>query len=450
MQARGVLGGLQRGRLAARRSEQEDLAGPEWKAAGRNCRHIHLPARRPAAENGVHGIPVLGFGIADIARSHRLGPGERASPDFGRALTVNRPCSGGVDSFAGHIQKRPEPVQNVLLLLRDGSIRQRRDVQQQIASLADVVDERVYLGVDGVVPHPLRVAPARRADRVVGEPVRRRDVSGTTAFVVVHLALVCTGGGRSDAVLCGGHHIHPRLGGRVVVVGKEVCQIGVADLVEIEVLPDHVGQELVDELFQLAQPDRLFLRLGQLAEKLLQGGVALSRRILVVAGEIVGSVLRHEQFQAFLAYSVSLQLPQVQLRSIGHRVPRVDLAVPHGESVVVLCHRSGEPSARVSKQLRPRVGIPVAPVRDQLWRELRELARLVVGAAEEIVVRPVSERIAVRRHVVLVLGGIPSLVVHVSRVPLRSKFSHAERAPVIVNAELRILEPLGCRIVRVE
>src|ERR1019366_6043461 len=103
---------------------------------------------------------------------------------------------------------------------------------------------------------------------------------------------------------------------------------------------------------------------------------------------------------------------QVEIRPLVHRIPLIARALPHREAIVMLGYRAGHLRARVGEELRPRVGIPTSPISDLLWRELRKLARLVVGAGEKLVVWPIAQGVAVDRHMVIVFTT--ALIEHVA------------------------------------
>jgi hypothetical protein len=169
-----------------------------------------------------------------------------------------------------------------------------------------------------------------------------------------------------------------------------------------------------------------------------RGGGGLRRHVLVIAVEVVGGAQRAHELQALGPDGLGVDRQQVEIGPGLDGVPLVHLAVPHRVAVVVLGDRPGEPGPGGLEQRRPRVGIPVAAGRGQLGLELGELAGLVIGAEHEVVVRP-HRRLPVGGDVVLVLGR--AAVVHVAGVPLVAERGDAEHAPVVVDAELGVLEP---------
>lgn len=110
---------------------------------------------------------------------------------------------------------------------------------------------------------------------------------------------------------------------------------------------------------------------------------------------------------------------------------------------MVLGHRPGELRTGVGEQLGPLVGVEVAARRLQFRSELDEVAGLVPGAQDEVVVRP-RRGVAIRR---LVMGvAAVARLVHQTRVPLAAERRDAVGAPVVVDAELGVLEPLRRRM----
>src|SRR5437879_5923703 len=68
---------------------------------------------------------------------------KRSRRDFGWALAINTPGTSAIDGLSVHIQPGAYVKKNMLHFFGDGSIRTRTDVQQQIAVLADNVNELV-------------------------------------------------------------------------------------------------------------------------------------------------------------------------------------------------------------------------------------------------------------------------------------------------------------------
>ena len=273
------------------------------------------------------------------------------------------------------------------------------------------------------------------------EPVGGGDVPGAAALVVEDLAVAV------QAVLVGGDDFAaPRLG-LVVVVRQEVQPLRLVDLVQVEVLPDDVGLGEVDDLLELVVPQLVLGRGAQLSVQLLQARVGLRGHVVVEAVEVERVVHGHQELQPLGADGVGEQLEQVEPGALDGRVPLVDRAVPHGEPVVVLGDRAGEPGAGVDEELRPLVRVEVPARGLQLRGELVEVAVQVVRAVDEVVVRP-RRRVAVRGDVVLVARIAAD--VHAAPIPLVPIGRNAEDAPVVVDAELGVLEPLGRRVVLVD
>ena len=201
----------------------------------------------------------------------------------------------------------------------------------------------------------------------------------------------------------------------------------------------------------LASQRIVFRRRALLGVENDQVGIGLRRHPLVVAVEMVGRVQRGDNLEARLAEGIHVQLGQVELRSVVEGVPRVGLAIPHGEPIVVLHAGAHVARTGIEEELGPGIGIPVAARRGQRGGELHEAAALVLGAVDEVVVRPVGVGIAVGCHVMGVHAvGVTRLVVHVARVPLAIEGGDAVHPPVKVDAELGVLEPLRSRCVGVD
>ena len=223
------------------------------------------------------------------------------------------------------------------------------------------------------------------------------------------------------------------------------------DQIQVEVLPQNVGLKFVDDLLDLTQPKVVFVGRSSLRVQDLQIGIGLSWDPLIVAIEVICGVQRRHDLQPGGTKGIHVKLREIQLGPVGHGVPRVHLAVPHGESIVVLHAGPRITSPGVDEDLRPGVRVPVAAVAHQLRRELHEIAVLVIRTGHEVVVRPVRIRISVGGHVMVVHAvRVARLVVHVARVPFAVKRRYAVDAPVEVDPELGVLKPLRCGRVLVE
>src|SRR5690349_19228044 len=90
---------------------------------------------------------------SEVLRRVRLGLGvlERASDDFGRALTEFRPGFAGVDRFTVDRQPRSDLPQDPLLLLGYRAVGTRADVQQQVTVLGCYIRQHVNYGLRGLV-----------------------------------------------------------------------------------------------------------------------------------------------------------------------------------------------------------------------------------------------------------------------------------------------------------
>src|SRR5215813_5213735 len=111
-------------------------------ADGRGKRvNYNLAISRPAEPNRVKHIA---FGretkvLGCIAR--RVGIVKRSSRYLGWTFTIDPPRPSTVDRIPIHIQPRADIEENLLHFLRDAAIGAWTDVQQQIAILADDINE---------------------------------------------------------------------------------------------------------------------------------------------------------------------------------------------------------------------------------------------------------------------------------------------------------------------
>ena len=156
--------------------------------ANGRCERVNhgLAISRPAQPNRVEYIP---FGretkvFGCIAR--RVGIVKRSGRYLGWTFTIDPPRSSAVDRLPIHIQPRTDVEKNLLHLLRDRAVRAWTDVQQQIAVLADDIDQLMnheFRRLEGVV---LDVAPGFITYRGVGLPVEGTNVAQLSAFQIEH------------------------------------------------------------------------------------------------------------------------------------------------------------------------------------------------------------------------------------------------------------------------
>src|ERR1700730_1111742 len=141
-------------------------------AAGRRGERVNysLAIGRPAESDRVQHV-ALGreskvFGC--ITRGVGIVKGSRRYLCW--TLTIDPPRSSAVDRLPIHIQPCTDVEKNLLHLLRDRAVRAWTDVQQQIAVLADDIDQLMnheFRRLEGVI---LDVAPGFITYRCVGLP----------------------------------------------------------------------------------------------------------------------------------------------------------------------------------------------------------------------------------------------------------------------------------------
>src|SRR5205814_2834156 len=68
---------------------------------------------------------------------------KRSRRDFGWALAINTPRTSPIDGLSVHVQPGAHIKKHMLNFFGDGSIRTRANVQQQVAVLADNINELV-------------------------------------------------------------------------------------------------------------------------------------------------------------------------------------------------------------------------------------------------------------------------------------------------------------------
>lgn len=103
-----------------------------------------------------------------------MGTGEPTSERG--AFAVNFPGPGAVDSLSVYRQPGTHFAENALHFIRNGAVRARADVDEQIAIFADDIDELVDDKLRGFEAIVLDVAPGFVADGSVGLPVERANV----------------------------------------------------------------------------------------------------------------------------------------------------------------------------------------------------------------------------------------------------------------------------------
>ncbi|QBZ60959.1 hypothetical protein PoMZ_07904 [Pyricularia oryzae] len=307
-----------------------------------------------------------------------------------------------------------------------------------------------------VIADAFGVAPARRADGIVGEPVRALELGGASTLPI------CDGRRGAEALIkvlvAGDDLLSPTFTG-VEVVGQvfeslallnvawELGVLAVTGAVQGKVVPDHVGLNMIDDLAGLVKPELVGYVLGQLAKELLQAGVSLLRGIFEESVVVEGLVQGHDQLQSVTPDQAREQLEQVNLGSQRDRVPLVDLALPHGEAIVMLADGAGELCSRRLDDRHPGLRVEATAVGGDHGLKLDKVPLGVVPSGYEVLVPPHLGRGAVSGGVVPALAGVGQ--VDVTAVPLAAKLRHREGAPVPVHAKLGIPEPLWRGIVLV-
>ena len=217
-------------------------------------------------------------------------------------------------------------------------------VEQQVAVLADIVDQVVHQLGGGLVGRLLEVAPTLPVvDGRVGDPlVVRQPVHA--AQLQVHDAAA----GGKIVVLVGDHDFLAALDGLVVVVGQELRFRVFRHAAKAEIEPEQVRVVVVDHFEDLGLPGLDELPAGaRLLEELLVvdpsvqvvrlpvepgvpriGGVELPAPV-GVEPPVFRVVQRHQESHALLADGLLEPADDVGLRAHPGRVPVVVPGVPH-------------------------------------------------------------------------------------------------------------------------
>ena len=152
-----------------------------FAAGGRGkCVNHDLAIGRPVEPDRVQhiafGRETKVFGC--IAR--RVGIVKGSSRYFGWAFAIDPPWPSTIDGISIHIQPRADIEKNLLHFLRDGAIRSWTDVQQQIAILADDINELMDLLAPEVTLWTDGGGKVRQAMRpIIGAPNVARWLAGT-------------------------------------------------------------------------------------------------------------------------------------------------------------------------------------------------------------------------------------------------------------------------------
>src|SRR5207248_5373486 len=120
----------------------------------------------------------------------RVGVVERPRRHFCGPLAINSPGASTVDRLSIHIEPGTHFEKDLLNFVWYGAVGPWADVQEQVAVLADDVNELVKHEFRRLVSLVLDVTPGLVADRSVGLPVERANITQLSAFEVEHAALL--------------------------------------------------------------------------------------------------------------------------------------------------------------------------------------------------------------------------------------------------------------------
>ncbi len=146
---------------------------------------------------------------------------------------------------------------------------------------------------------------------------------------------------------------------------------------------------------------------------------------------VARGVKAHDELQAALADGPLQLAGDVAPGTHVLGVPGRPLAVPHGEPVVMLAHGTGKPRPGLHKQLSPPVGVEFFRFEQGHEVRITEPGLITVGLDVMLVFRA-------------------ALDIHVARVPLAAEGRHAVNAPVEIDADLVVAEPVGGGVVFLE
>ena len=391
---------------------------------------------------GQHGaVQVLALdGEADVLGGEDLlhAVGELALLDLGGAFAVLAPDLGIVDGLAVDGHPVADFGQHGGVLLGDSAVGLGADVQKQRAVLGDDVHQVADEALGGLKLVALGPAPGVAGDGGVGLPEEGLDLRKLAALDVRYGTAEHEG-----LVLVVDGYLHAPLGGAVVVIGRELLQIGLHRVVldpPVEVY--QLGAVLVHDLAAAAEPVlQVLVSGGGLGVQVVvilgfgHGGpvkiAALHRlldvgvKLLAVAHEepvlhaVGGGAQGHAAgFDGFLQFT-----QDVAAGAHFSGIPVGDVALVHLEAVMMLRHGHDVLRAGLLKQVCPGIG--------------RELLRLEHG--DEILVAEILVG-AVGLEVMLILAG--ALDVHAAGIPLAGIAGHGIHAPMDENAEFGAPVPI--------
>src|ERR1700722_4379351 len=102
-----------------------------------------LLSRRLAQFDGIQGVSLGGEPEIFRCVDSSIGVMERAGCDLGGALTEGFPGPCTVDRFAVDLQPGPDLMKHLLYFIRNGAVRARTDIHQQIPVLAYDIDQLI-------------------------------------------------------------------------------------------------------------------------------------------------------------------------------------------------------------------------------------------------------------------------------------------------------------------
>src|ERR1700722_261448 len=102
-----------------------------------------LLSRRLAQFDGIQGVSLRGEPETLRCVDSSIGVMERAGCDFSGSLTEGFPGPCTVDRFAVDLQPGADLMKHLLYFIRNRAVRARTDIHEQIAVLADDIDQLI-------------------------------------------------------------------------------------------------------------------------------------------------------------------------------------------------------------------------------------------------------------------------------------------------------------------
>src|SRR5215831_6465683 len=146
---------------------------------------------------------------------------KRAGRHFGWSLTIRLPRSRTVSGISVHPQPRSHFLQHLLNLVRNGAVRSRPDIQQQIAILADYVDELAHNELRLLERVVLYKAPRSVANGRVRLPIQRAYVAKLAPLEIQHRRMVL----HRVVLVVDDPHVVAILERRIVIEGGKARQV---------------------------------------------------------------------------------------------------------------------------------------------------------------------------------------------------------------------------------